>query len=61
VADRARLFRDVNGAAADDRTTARASAEFRQSHPNRHSGLLVFQCHVANDAKQNAFGPGNDA
>lgn len=31
-----RVFRDMDCAAADDRTTAGASAEFRQSHSYRH-------------------------
>jgi hypothetical protein len=36
-----RIFRDVDRAAADDRTAARASAEFRQSHSYRHNSIPV--------------------
>lgn len=41
----ARLFGDVHGATADDRTTAGASAEFRQSHLNRH--YIASHVHAA--------------
>jgi len=36
-----RIFRDMDRAAADDRTAAGASAEFRQSHSYRHNSIPV--------------------
>jgi hypothetical protein len=39
------VFGNVHGTAADDRTAACASAEFRQSHLNRH--CIASQFHVA--------------
>jgi hypothetical protein len=36
-----RIVRDLDRAAADDCAAARASAEFRQSHSNRHSSIPV--------------------
>jgi hypothetical protein len=38
---RGRIFHGMHRAAADDRTAARASAEFRQSHSYRHNSIPV--------------------
>jgi hypothetical protein len=35
------VIRDMDGAAADDRAAAGASAEFRQSHSYRHNRIPV--------------------
>jgi len=37
-----RIFRDMNGAPADDRAAAGAGAELRQSHSNRHETILFL-------------------
>jgi hypothetical protein len=42
-----RPFRDVDRAAANDRATACACAEFRQGHPNRHRNSLFLRLALA--------------
>ncbi|GAA4812268.1 hypothetical protein GCM10023232_04340 [Sphingosinicella ginsenosidimutans] len=44
-----RIFRDMDGAPADERAAAGAGAELRQCHSNRHETILFFDAGIAAD------------
>jgi len=48
------LVGDMNGTAADDRSAARAGAQFRQCHPYRHAAPLSFAVAVPNRGSAHA-------